>query len=114
MVAERLNNLKGAETMKKKYFALFSFPGIWILIFITGLETLMKKRTYSFWVKFFAQAFGCVVLLYFVPIFLVNILVVSSLPQLEFFGIISALYFYGTGVLICSKLITLRNIDAER
>lgn len=98
----------------KKYLALFSFLGIGILIFITGIELLMKKRTYSFWIKFFAQAFGWILLLYFLPILLVNIFVVPNLPQIEFLGIISALYFYGTGVLICSKLITLRNIDTER
>ncbi len=109
-----INNLKGAKTMIKKYLALLSFPGIGLLIFITGFEMLMKKRTYSFWAKFFAQAFGWVILLYFVPIFLVNILIVPHLPQLGFLGIISAFYFYGAGVLICSKLITLRNNNAER
>mgnify|MGYP001034132162 CR=1 FL=1 len=91
----------------KKWIMFLSYPGIGILLFITGIEIFRRKEPLDFWLRFWSVTVSLTFLLIFVPLGLVSVLLLPRIPvHSAWVGIIGGLellYLYLSGVLICHR-----------
>ena len=96
----------------KKWMIFLSYPGIGILLFITGIEIFQKKKPFDFWIKFCGATIGLTLLLIFLPLGLVSILLLPHIPAhsvwLDIVGGLELVYLYASGVFVCYRQLTMR------
>ncbi len=68
----------------KKWIMFLSYPGIGILLFITGIEIFRRKKPLDFWLRFWSVTVGLTFLLIFVPLGLVSVLLSTPFKNVIF------------------------------
>lgn len=96
----------------KKWIMFLSYPGIGILLFITGIEIFRRKKPFDFWLRFLSVTMGLTLLLIFVPLGFVSILLLPRIPThsvwVDIIGGLELLYLYLSGVFICHRQLVMR------
>lgn len=95
----------------KKFMILLSYFGIGILLFASGIEVFLHKKTFAFWLKFVAHTFGWLIILFVLPVSLYNGLLKPLLADgtaSTIAGVLVMIYAYAAGVFICWRQFLLR------
>ncbi len=101
--------------MRRKLIVALSLLGSGGVLFMTGVEVFLRKRSFPFWLRFFGISIGLFLTLIGIPMLLCACLVFPNIPDgLASYIVATVLliYLYIAGALICQKQCRMREEDS--